>query len=237
MLTTPVGITVSLTISPQPDASDSPHDMEVTLEVNGTHVTSRDHAGSTPGTVVTQAISADLLTAGENTIRVRAPKDGKPGFLVNQLSVSSEAVQVTAQYYWHPLPGGMIYQNMNGNVQETYATGTTATKTETISFAETVGGSVTAGSLSEILGGISASLNFSITATQSMASAIALSVNETQQETYTFNVPEGATALAYQVWQLCIAFVTEDASNGDSPGLSLVQQGNILIPTQAPNSD
>ncbi|MCB1567178.1 MAG: hypothetical protein KDI78_16480 [Xanthomonadales bacterium] len=182
------------------------HSSEITVQVNGNDVLldHLDNDGSFHW--ITMTVDGSQVTAGDNVIKIHA-KDGKPkGFLVQAVRASSEEVPITAQYYWQVIGQSTVPPGSTETTTFQTSTGVTTTDSQTDTFAETIGVQVGADAIFDVLGGISAQLSTSFTATQSYTHSIAVTETQTQSVAFALKPPTDEISVCYQVWQLCIEF-------------------------------
>lgn len=209
-LAVPTNFTIGVEVAQSGDLPDAPL---LTVEVNGTHVVTRQEVENTDYALVNVPVTADLTVTGKNKLKIHSSsQSGVSSLYIRAVHASSEVVDIEASYYWTTIGQGSIASGDSMSFATAVASGVTTTDTETQTFAETVGVNLGASGSAEGFGTLSAQLNASFTATQSYSTAIALTESTTNTTTITLTPPTGDTAMSYQIWQLCIQFTAGESS-------------------------
>lgn len=178
----------------------------ITIEVNGTHLVSRQPDSNQEWHWVNFTVPAGYVVPGVNTLKIYSPEENYLGFWVANAQVSSEDIPLQASYYWTTVSQGSLTPGASQTVSTSLTTG--VTKTQTDSFTETVG--VSAGL--NVYSVLNAKLNFSFSATQTTS----IATTESQTITTTIKLsdpPKQEQSVSYQVWQLVIRFAVIGGSS------------------------
>jgi hypothetical protein len=150
-------------------------------------------------------LTPDLLKEGENHLFFWNVGDG-PTIVINEITAESDKIEIDGSYHWDKITGSLAYPGEPYSQENSIAWGVSQSKSQTLSFTEAVGAEVGAG-----LEGLSAKLNASFSATESVNSTIEFTESRTVQKILTIKCPEGAKAILGEWWQLVFEFKT---SNG-----------------------
>lgn len=158
----------------------------------------------------------------ENIIKVRGQDTG--GIFLKSVTAKSPAITIDATYCWLSVDTPQVNSNDSAKITITFDTGLTNGDSETNSFSETFGATVSDKGMTD-LGELSAKLSATFSDTDSVTREVTLSEKVSISHSHEFS-NHSSSMRFYQVWQLAFMFTASYEYNNTKHSHSIQQKIN-----------